>query len=106
MSWFLLLVAGALEVVWASLLPHAHPTARPLATVAFVAALATSMGLLAAATRTIPVGTAYAVWVGIGAVGTVLVAAVGARQVPTPAQALALVALVGSIAAVKLTSSH
>ncbi|MFN7148868.1 MAG: DMT family transporter, partial [Microthrixaceae bacterium] len=79
MAWFVLLLAGALEVVWASLLPHAQPVAQPLTTIGFVAALAASMGLLAIATRTIPVGTAYAVWVGIGAVGTVLVVALGAR---------------------------
>lgn len=106
MAWFLLVLAGALEVVWASLLPHTQPVARPFTTIAFVSALAASMGLLALATRTIPVGAAYAVWVGIGAVGTVLVAAFGARQVPNPAQALALAALVASIVAVKVTSSH
>jgi quaternary ammonium compound-resistance protein SugE len=106
MAWFLLVIAGGLEVVWASLLPHTNPVARPFTTIGFVAALAASMCLLAVATRTIPVGTAYAVWVGIGAVGTVLVAAIGARQAPLPAHALALLALVASIVAVKVTSSH
>ncbi|MCC6238428.1 MAG: multidrug efflux SMR transporter [Dehalococcoidia bacterium] len=73
MSWFLLVVAGLLEVVWAALLPATAGLTRPLPTTAFAIALAGSMFLLARAADAIPLGTAYAVWVGIGAVGASLV---------------------------------
>lgn len=67
MVWFVLLVAGLLEVVRASLLPATDGFTRLWPSVGFGAALAASMVLLSFAVREIPVGTAYAVWVGIGA---------------------------------------
>jgi quaternary ammonium compound-resistance protein SugE len=69
MPWVLLIIAGLLEVAWASLLPETNGLTRLLPTAGFVVALAGSMFLLAKATETIPIGTGYAVWVGIGAVG-------------------------------------
>jgi len=68
-SWVILIVAGLLEVAWASALPATEGLTRPLPTVAFLGLLAASMLGLAKATETIPLGTAYGVWVGIGAVG-------------------------------------
>lgn len=73
MAWFILVVAGILEVAWAATLPSTQGFTRAAPTVAFVALLAASMYLLSRATNTIPLGTAYAVWVGIGAAGTTLV---------------------------------
>lgn len=106
MAWILLIVAGLFEVVWASLLPETHGFSRLWPTVGFVAALAVSMVLLAIAVRTLPVGTAYAVWVGVGAVGTVLVG-VSIKHEPTSvANLLALAGLVASIMAVKVTAPH
>lgn len=67
MAWLLLVVAGLFEVVWASLLAETHGFSRPWPTLGFILALGLSMVLLGAAVRTLPVGTAYAVWVGIGA---------------------------------------
>lgn len=106
MAWLLLLVAGLFEVVWASLLPETDGFRRPLPTLGFVVALVVSMVLLAAAVRTIPVGTAYAVWVGIGAVGTVLVGVTLRHQATSPANLVALAGLVVAIVAVKLTAPH
>ena len=106
MAWLLLVVAGILEVVWASLLPATERFSRPLPSAAFATALVASMVLLAMASRAIPLGTAYAVWVGIGAVGTVLFGIV-ARGAPTsPANLAALSLLVVSIVAVKLTAAN
>lgn len=69
-AWWLLLLAGALEVVWAIGLKYTDGFTRLWPSVATLAAMAVSMGLLGLALRVLPVGTAYAVWVGIGAVGT------------------------------------
>ncbi len=69
MAWLLLVIAGLLEVSWASVLPSTEGLSKPAPTVAFLVLLAGSMYLLAKATETIPLGTAYVVWTGIGAVG-------------------------------------
>ena len=72
MAWLILLVAGLLEVVWALGLKASEGFTRLWPTVGTLVAMVASMGLLGVAVRTLPVGTAYAVWTGIGAVGTVL----------------------------------
>ena len=68
MTWFLLLLAAVLEAVWAIALKRSHGFSDLTATAVFLVALVASMALLAAALRTLPVGTAYAVWTGGGAV--------------------------------------
>ena len=70
MSWYLLLVAGLFEVVWAVGLEYSDGLSKPVTTAGTVLALVVSMVLLAKAVENLPVGTAYAVWTGIGAVGT------------------------------------
>ena len=106
MAWLLLIVAGLFEVVWASLLAETEGFSRLWPTLGFIAALAVSMILLAIAVQTLPVGTAYAVWVGIGAIGTVVVAITFGHQSTSPANLAALAGLVAAIVAVKLTSPH
>jgi quaternary ammonium compound-resistance protein SugE len=105
LSWFLLVIAGLLEVAWASALPHAG-LSRPLPTAAFVVALAGSMVLLARATEVIPLGTAYAVWVGIGAVGATVVGTVAHGEPTTVARFAFLLLLVVAIAGLKVTTPH
>ncbi|UJA20710.1 quaternary ammonium compound efflux SMR transporter SugE [Thermoleophilia bacterium SCSIO 60948] len=73
MAWVLLIGAGLLEVVWALALKGSDGFSKLPATVVFVVALVASMVLLALALRELPVGTGYAVWTGIGAVGTAIV---------------------------------
>ncbi|MFC7533144.1 DMT family transporter [Actinoplanes sp. GCM10030250] len=73
MAWLVLVVSGILETVWAIALDRSSGFTRPLPTAVFGVALLLSMAGLGYALRTIPVGTGYAVWVGIGAVGTALV---------------------------------
>lgn len=106
MSWFLLIVAGLLEVAWASVLPSTHGLTRPLPTLLFVVLLAASMLLLAAATRHIPLGTAYAVWVGIGAVGAAIVGIARHGDPATPARLVFLALLIVAIVGLKATASH
>ena len=70
MSWVVLFLSGLLETVWASALGESRGLSRPVPSVIFGVALVLSMAGLAYSLRTIPIGTGYAVWVGIGAVGT------------------------------------
>ena len=72
MPWTLLILAGLLEIGWAIGLKYTEGFTRPLPTVLTVAAMVASLWLLGLAVRTLPVGTAYAVWVGVGAVGTAI----------------------------------
>lgn len=106
MSWLVLIVAGLFEVLWASLLPETKGFTRLAPTAGFAASLGLSMYLLSVATRTIPIGPGYAVWVGIGAVGTFAYTVIGRNETTSPAQVAAIGALVLSIVAVRLTSPH
>ncbi|WP_460929672.1 quaternary ammonium compound efflux SMR transporter SugE [Pseudomonas sp. MC6] len=72
MSWIILFFAGLFEVGWAVGLKYTDGFTRPLPTVLTVAAMAISLGLLGLAMKELPLGTAYAIWTGIGAVGTVI----------------------------------
>jgi quaternary ammonium compound-resistance protein SugE len=70
MAWLALIVAGLLEIVWATGLKYTEGFTRPWPSIMTVAAMVLSMWLLAVALKTIPIGTGYAVWTGIGAAGT------------------------------------
>lgn len=90
MAWIVLIVAGLLEIGWAVGLKYTAGFTRPWPTVGTVVALIASMGLLGVALRTLPLGTAYAVWTGIGTVGTAVLGMVLFRE---PATALRLVCI-------------
>ncbi len=105
MAWIILIVAGLFEVVWASLLDSTRGFTRLWPTLGFLVTLAISMYLLSVATRTIPIGTGYAVWVGIGAVGAFLVGVLVKGDATGIGQIVAIVALVAAIVAVKLTAA-
>src|SRR4051794_31560171 len=87
MAWFFLLVAGLFEIAWAIGLKYTEGFSRPLPTIGTVAAMVASLGCLGLALKSLPVGTAYAVWTGIGAVGT---AALGIYLFHEPATLLRL----------------
>ena len=72
MSWFILFLAGLFEVGWAVGLKFTEGFSRPLPTVMTLGAMIASLGLLGLAMRELPLGTAYAIWTGVGAVGTVI----------------------------------
>ncbi|HEY1299544.1 MAG TPA: quaternary ammonium compound efflux SMR transporter SugE [Stellaceae bacterium] len=90
MAWALLLIAGLFEVGWAIGLKYTRGFSVPGPTVLTVASMAASLGLLGLALKTLPVGTAYAVWTGIGTVGTVLL---GIYLLDEPATLLRLVCI-------------
>ena len=72
MSWIILFFAGLFEVGWAVGMKYTDGFSKPLPTVLTVAAMAISLGLLGLAMKELPLGTAYAIWTGVGAVGTVI----------------------------------
>lgn len=99
LSWIALVVAGLLEVCWAVGLKYTDGFRRPLPSVLVILAIAASMFLLSWAARTLPIGTAYAVWVGIGALGAAILGIVLFKEPVTFARvgflAMLLVAIVG-----------
>ncbi|MBO0493510.1 MULTISPECIES: quaternary ammonium compound efflux SMR transporter SugE [unclassified Pseudomonas] len=72
MSWIILFFAGLFEVGWAVGLKYTDGFSKPLPTALTIAAMAVSLGLLGLAMKELPLGTAYAIWTGVGAVGTVI----------------------------------
>ncbi len=103
-SWLILIVAGLLEVCWATSLKSTAGFTKLWPTVFFVTTLAGSMFLLSVAVRNLPVGTAYAVWVGIGAAGTAIAAMVMHGEVMTWPRGVFLALLIVSIVGLKLTT--
>lgn len=109
MAWVYLVIAGLLEVVWAlglKLSGGFDVAKKPLASGATLAALIASFVLLALATRTLPIGTAYAVWVGIGAAGAALGGIVLFEEPAAPLRLVFLGLLVAAIVGLKATSGH
>ena len=104
MAWLVLVVSGVLEAVWATALGRSAGFSRLVPSVVFAVALLMSMGGLAYAMRELPTGTSYAIWVGIGAVLTVVYAmATGAESVSLIKAAL-IVGIIGCIVGLKLVS--
>ena len=104
MAWMLLVVAGLLEVGWSIGLKFTEGFTRPLPTVATLAAMVASVGLLGVAMKTLPVGTAYAVWVGVGAVGTAALGMVLFGEAATVGRLVSLALIVAGIVGLKLAS--
>ncbi|WP_459192318.1 quaternary ammonium compound efflux SMR transporter SugE [Halosimplex sp. J119] len=104
MSWYLLAVAGLFEVAWAIGLEYSDGLTRPVPTAATIAAMAVSVVLLARAVESLPVGTAYAVWTGIGAVGTAALGIVLFDEPVSPARVAFIGLIVVGIAGLNLTS--
>ena len=100
-SWILLLVAAVLEIGWAIGLKYTNGFTRLWPTVATVGTMAASMYLLAVAARVIPIGTAYAVWTGIGAAGTAVLGMVIFNEPATAARLACLAMIVGGVAGLK-----
>ena len=101
MSWFVLGSSGVLEAVWATALGRSEGFSRLVPSLVFAVALAGSMGGLAYATRALPIGTSYAVWVGVGAVLTVLYAALTGGEPLSALKVVFLALIVGSVIGLK-----
>lgn len=105
MAWVVLFVAGLLEVGWAVGLKYTEGFTRLWPTVATVTALVASMALLGIALRTLPLGTAYAVWTGIGTVGTAVLGIVLFREPATAMRLFCIALIVAGIIGLKVASA-
>ncbi|MBT3069135.1 quaternary ammonium compound efflux SMR transporter SugE [Rhodoferax sp. U11-2br] len=105
MNWLVLLVAGLFEVGWAVGLKYTDGFSRLWPSVGTVVAMAISVGLLGWAMRDLPVGTAYAVWVGVGAVGTAIVGMILLGEPVSAARLFSLGLVVAGIVGLKLSSA-
>nr|WP_283251204.1 multidrug efflux SMR transporter [Rhabdothermincola salaria] len=99
-----MVIAGLFEVGWASVLPATGGFRRPVPTAVVLLCMVVSLAGLEYASRTIPIGTAYAVWTGAAVAGTVVAGMVVHQDPATIPRMLALMALLGALTAVKLTS--
>lgn len=104
MSWLILLLAGILEIVWANGLKYTEGFTRLWPSLGTGAAMLLSVGLLGLAMKTLPVGTAYAVWVGVGAVGTVILGIVLFDEPASAGRLLSMALIVAGIVGLKLAS--
>lgn len=102
-AWAALLVAGLFEVAFTTCLRLSQGFTRPLWTAAFAVCAFLSFWFLAYAQRAIPLGTAYAIWVGIGAVGTLLVGVAFFAERPTALQWVLVLGIVACVAGIKLS---
>ena len=105
MAWVMLGIAGIFEVVWASFMKLSEGFTKPGWTVLTFLGMAVSFYLLAKATKTLPLGTAYAVWTGIGALGSVIVGIVIFKEPATAARIFFAVLLLAGIVGLKFTGA-
>ena len=102
MAWFVLVLSGVLEAVWAIALGKSEGFTRLQPTLVFLVGIVLSMGGLAYALRTLPIGTGYAVWVGVGASLTVVYGMVSGAESVSLIKVLLLMGLIGCIIGLKL----
>lgn len=105
MAWIILIVAGLFETAWAIGLKYTHGFTRPWPSALTIAAIIISMYLLEVAARTLPIGTAYAVWVGIGAAGTAILGVWLLNEPVNPGRVGFLALMIVSIVGLKLTAT-
>jgi quaternary ammonium compound-resistance protein SugE len=102
LAWVLLFIAGLFEVAWAIGLKYTEGFTRPVPTALTVAAMVVSMGLLGVTARSLPIGTAYAVWTGIGVFGTAVLGVYLFGESMAPIRLLCLAFIITGIVGLKL----
>ena len=103
-AWLALVAAGLFEIAWALGLKYSDGLTRLWPTVATLVAIALSFGLMAVALRSLPFGTAYAIWTGIGAVGSILVGMIVYSESTDPVRIICLSLIVAGMVGLKLNS--
>jgi quaternary ammonium compound-resistance protein SugE len=106
MAWIYLFVAGVLEVLWAFYMKQSHGFTRLAPTVTTIVGMIASFGLLSIAMKTLPLGTAYTIWTGIGAVGSFIVGIIVLGEDISTLRLLAALLIVAGLVLMKLASSH
>ncbi len=104
MPWIALVVAGLFEIVWAAAMKQSHGFTRLWPSLLTLAAMLASFGLLAYAMRSLPLGTAYMIWTGIGALGAFLVGIIALGEPASPARLLAAALILGGLVMMKLST--
>jgi quaternary ammonium compound-resistance protein SugE len=104
MAWIILFIAGLFETVWAIGLKYSEGFSRPWPTTWTILAMMVSLWLLGIAMKSLPVGTAYSVWVGIGAVGTVILGIVLFKEPAHAARLISVSLIIAGIIGLKLSS--
>jgi quaternary ammonium compound-resistance protein SugE len=104
-AWVLLIVAGVLEVVWAFTMKLSNGFTRPAASIVTLVAMIASFTLLSVSMRTLPLGTAYTVWTGIGAVGAFAVGVIALGEPATALRVVAAVLIVCGIILIKVSAT-
>ena len=104
MAWITLFIAGLCEVGWAIGLKYTEGFTRLWPTLGTIAAMAVSLWLLGIAMKSLPVGTAYAVWVGVGAVGTVILGIILFGEPANPARLISVMLIIAGIIGLKLAT--
>jgi len=106
MAWLMLIVAGLFEVVWAYSMKLSDGFTNLTASVVTIVMMMASFGLLSMAMRTLPLGTAYTIWTGIGAVGAFIVGIVFLNEQLSVMRVLAAILIVSGLVLMKLSSAH
>jgi quaternary ammonium compound-resistance protein SugE len=104
MAWIYLVVAGVLEIVWAFAMKQSHGFTRTAPTVIMLVTMIGSFGLLSISMRTLPLGTAYTIWTGIGAVGAFLVGVTLLGEAVNLARVVAAVLIVSGLVLMKIST--
>jgi quaternary ammonium compound-resistance protein SugE len=104
MTWLILILAGLLEVAWAVGLKYTAGFTKLVPTVLTLAAMAGSVGMLGLALRTLPLGTAYAIWTGIGTIGTVIFGIMVLNEPASIARVTCIAMIVGGIVGLKMST--
>ncbi len=106
MAWIVLVLAGLFEIVWAFTMKQSEGFTKLWPTAITLVAMMISFGLLSYAMRTLPLGTAYTIWTGIGAVGAFLVGILVLGESASPMRLIAAVLIVAGLVMMKLSSDH
>jgi len=106
MAWVYLIIAGLLEVVWAFSMKKSEGFTLLTPTIVTIVMMIASFGLLSVSMKTLPLGTAYTIWTGIGAVGAFAVGFAVLGEAVTPMRVLAAALIVAGLVMMKLSSSH
>lgn len=106
MAWIMLVIAGIFEVAWAYSMKLSSGFTKPLPTVITIVTMTASFALLAFSMRTLPLGTAYTVWTGIGAIGAFIVGIVALGEQLSPMRIVAALLIVSGLVLMKLSSTH
>ena len=104
MAWILLIIAGLLEIVWAFAMKLSQGFTRAGASAITLLAMLASFGLLSASMKTLPLGTAYTIWTGIGAIGTLLVGIVALNESASAVRMVAAVLIVTGLILMKMST--